>query len=218
MFTGLIQDVGNIRNIDRTGEVVRLSIHTRLPVEEFQPGESVAVDGICLTVVDKHSEVFKVEVSPETLSRTTLEEARPGRRVNLERALRFSDRLGGHLVTGHIDGMGHIQNKLMQSRHWDLRIGIPPALHSYLVEKGSVAIDGVSLTVNRCQEASFDLTLIPYTIQETTLAQKTVGDRVNVECDILGKYVEKFLLGRFSSGESNSNKISEEYLREHGFL
>jgi riboflavin synthase len=216
MFTGLIQDVGTVRKFDRAGDLVRLAIHTALPLEGFQPGESISVDGICLTVVQVDSDVFVVEISPETLVRTTLGEARRGRKVNLERALLLSDRLGGHLLTGHIDGIGWIRRRLLEPHHLDLGIGIPPALDRYVVEKGSVAVDGISLTVNRCEKGSFDLTLIPHTIEATTLAHKNVGDRVNVECDVLGKYVEKVLNERLSSGDGG--KISEAYLKEHGFF
>jgi riboflavin synthase len=218
MFTGLIQDVGRIRAVDTAHKVVRLTIQTALPVADFRIGESVAVSGVCLTVVGTHTGSFQVEASPETLDRTNLGKVRPGGRVNLERALRLSDRLGGHLVTGHIDGLGRIRRRRMDPRHLELQIQVLPSMGRYLVEKGSVAVEGVSLTVNRCGQDWFDLTLIPHTIAETTLSEKREGDLVNVECDILGKYVEKFLLGRASTGAARSGGITEDLLKERGFL
>lgn len=218
MFTGLIQDVGRIQAVGKAGEFVHLTIRTDLPLEEFQIGESVSINGICLTVVGRGRSAFQVEVSHETLRRTNLDTARPGDRVNLERALRLSDRLGGHLVTGHIDGVGRIQRKDKGPRHLDLEIQVSPSVGHYLVDKGSVAVDGISLTVNRCGTNWFGLTLIPHTIQETTLGEKREGDRVNVECDILGKYVEKFLRGNRSPEGDAANGITEDLLKEHGFL
>lgn len=218
MFTGLVQDVGFVQEIKRSGELIRLTIRTTLPVGEFLVGESIAVDGICLTVVGLGSESFQIEVSPETLERTTLAAATPASPVNLERALQLSDRLGGHLMTGHIDGIGHIQRRGEASRHLDMDFGVPSSMSRYLVEKGSVGVDGISLTVNRYGEGWFGVTLIPHTIQQTTLRKKRVGDRVNIECDILGKYVERVLEARDKVKSKPSNEITEAYLREHGFL
>ncbi|MGQ9652524.1 MAG: riboflavin synthase, partial [Thermodesulfobacteriota bacterium] len=149
MFTGLIQDVGVIRRVNRQRDIARLWIQTGLSTEGFRRGESIAVDGVCLSVVEAGSGGFEVELSPETMGRTTLGEARIGRRVNLERALRPSDRLGGHLVTGHIDGIGKIQRRDKGIHHLEFWIQIPPSIGRYIVEKGSVAVDGVSLTVAR---------------------------------------------------------------------
>jgi riboflavin synthase len=216
VFTGLIQDVGSIYKITKAEGLYRLWIRTALNLEDFQPGESVAVNGICLTVVDSDEDRFLLEISPETLSRTALGEVRPGRRVNLELALRLSDRLGGHIVTGHIDGVGRVRRRQSGPGHLELEVGIEPRLGPYLVEKGSVAVDGISLTTNRCGADWFALTLIPHTIERTTLVEKRIGDRVNVECDILGKYVERFLRAR-SAGDPKGGKITEDYLREHGF-
>lgn len=193
-------------------------IQTRLSTEGFHTGESIAVDGVCLSVVEVGAGVFEVEMSPETMRRTTLGEAGIGRKVNLERAVRLSDRLGGHLVTGHIDGVGKVRRVERGGHHLEFEIEVPASIARYLVEKGSVAVDGVSLTVNRCAHDRFSLTLIPLTIRETTLGEKVVGDMVNVECDILGKYVEKFLLGRSGNQPSERIGVTEEYLREHGFI
>jgi riboflavin synthase len=218
VFTGLIQDVGVIRRVERQGPLFGLTIQTALPVEELQRGESIAVAGICLTVVGVQPGLIHVEVSPETLERTTLGRAAAGWRVNLERALRLSDRLGGHLVTGHVDGMGWIHRRQMGPRHLELEIRVPTPVGRYVVEKGSVAVDGISLTVNRCGGDWFGLTLIPHTIQETTLAEKGVGDPVNIECDIVGKYVEKLIQGRLPEKEIQPHGVTEDYLREHGFM
>lgn len=219
MFTGLVQDVGLVRRLDSCGELVRLTIQSGLVAEGFQLGESVAVDGVCLTVVSLGTSSFQVEVSPETLERTTLGEAQPGRPVNLERALRLSDRLGGHLVTGHVDGVGVLRRRQTGPRHLDLEVRVPAQLSRYLVEKGSVAVDGISLTINRCGRDWFGLTLIPQTITRTTLAVKGVGARVNIECDILGKYVERFLgVGPGALQRGASDGITEDLLRRHGFV
>jgi riboflavin synthase len=218
LFTGLIQDIGAIRQVERCGELIVLTIQTSLPVQDLELGESVAVDGICLTVTSRGSQSFQVEASPETLDRTTLCQVQAGRPLNLERALRFSDRLGGHLVTGHIDGIGTIRERRSATRFSELGIRVPADLGRYIVEKGSVAVDGISLTVNRCGPDWFELAVIPYTIARTTLAAKGVGERVNVECDILGKYVEKFLGGRIAQGTEAPQGVTEDFLRQHGFF
>lgn len=219
MFTGLVQDVGFIKRLERCGELLRLTIQSRLLEESPQLGESISVDGVCLTVVSFGREAFQVEVSPETLERTTLGEAEPGRPVNLERALRVSDRLGGHLVTGHVDGVGVLKRRQTANRYLELEIGLPGELGRYLVEKGSIAVDGISLTINRCGRDWFGLALIPHTISQTTLAMKGVGARVNIECDILGKYVEKLLEARARNlPQGGPGGVTEELLQKHGYL
>lgn len=215
MFTGLIQDIGLVRKVDRAGELMRLTIQSSLVSEGFQLGESIAVDGVCLTVVSVGGNWFQVEVSPESMERTTLGSLEPGIPVNLERALRLSDRLGGHLVTGHVDGVGVLRKRTKGQRHVELEVGIPVHLGRYIVEKGSIAVDGISLTINRCGQDWFGLTLVPHTIARTTLAVKGVGARVNIECDILGKYVER-LLGP-QAQRAGLGGISEELLRRYGF-
>jgi riboflavin synthase len=216
VFTGLIQDVGLVRKIDRAGELVRLTIQSSLVEEGFELGESVAVDGVCLTVVSIGANWFQVEVSPESLERTTLGEMEAGMPVNLERALRLSDRLGGHLVTGHVDGVGVLRRLRKGQRHVELEVAVPSHLGRYLVEKGSIAVDGISLTINKCGQDWFGLTLIPHTIARTTLAVKGVGAKVNIECDILGKYVERLLGPRIS--KPSSEGITEEMLKRLGFV
>ena len=217
MFTGLVQDLGVVRNVRRDGELVRMSIETALDTAGFEMGESVSVNGICLTVVEIGSDRFAVEMSQETIQRTTFDEVRAGSKVHLERALRLTDRLGGHLVSGHIDGVGTIRKRLDGPRSLEMEIAIPAEMSRYVVEKGSVAVDGVSLTVNVCGDGWFGLTLIPHTLKETILNDKRVGARVNVECDLLGKYVERLL--RKDEGEQKpAGGVTMETLAEHGFL
>jgi riboflavin synthase len=179
-----------------------------------QLGDSINVNGVCLTVVQKRQQSIELDLSKETLQRTILGELKEGDRVNLERALRLADRLGGHIVTGHIDGIGVIVEKKKERDFLQLGIRIPESVSKYVVQKGSIAIDGISLTVNEYQEGEIRLTLIPYTIEKTTLVEKKVGDRLNVEADILGKYVEK-LLGR---GGRKSGEMDLSFLKEHGII
>ncbi|RMF90974.1 MAG: riboflavin synthase, partial [Nitrospinota bacterium] len=177
-------------------------------------GESIAVNGVCLTVVDCATASFQVEVSPETLRRTNLGALRVGDGVNLERALRLGDRLGGHYVTGHIDGTGTVTHKVAEGNALNYTIRTGSEILRYIVAKGSIAVDGISLTVVSVGEASFSVTIIPHTARMTTLGKKGPGDTVNIECDLLGKYVEKFL----RNGRREAEGISRSFLAEHGYL
>jgi riboflavin synthase len=181
-------------------------------------GDSIAVDGACLTVTAAQRDQVTLDISSETLEKTTLGTLKAGDRVNLERALRLSDRLGGHLVSGHIDGTGIVERIEKLERSWRMRIGIDQALSRYLVEKGSVAIDGISLTVNRCEETSFWITIIPQTAKETTILKKKAGDKVNIEIDMISKYVEK-LVGhtRSAVSEKKPTGIDRDMLSRYGF-
>jgi len=216
MFTGLIEDCGHVRSIRRSGEAAVLSVVTALPVREILLGESIAVNGACLTVTAIGAEGFDADVSPETFSRTTLGRLRPGQPVNLERALRLGDRLGGHLVTGHIDAVGRIISRHSEQNAVVLEIEVPPACSRYLVEKGSVAVDGISLTVNAIDGVRFRLSIIPHTIAMTTLKSCVAGSDVNIETDLLGKYVERLLSP--ASGAEVKPTLSRELLAKHGFL
>lgn len=187
MFTGIVQELGRVRA--RTGS--RLEIQADTVLDGLQVGHSVAHNGCCLTVVDLASGWYAVEVVDETLSRTNLGDLRPGDRVNLERPLRLQDRLGGHLVQGHVDAVGEVLDPAP-----DLRVGMPADLGRYVVDKGSIAVDGCSLTVVRAGEGEFSAAVIPHTAAVTTLGTKASGDRVNLEVDVLAKYVEKLLSGR----------------------
>jgi riboflavin synthase len=214
MFTGLIEDVGEVTALHR-GERTRLVVRTgRIPPAELVLGESVAVDGCCLTVVAVEAGGFVAEVSPESLARTTLGEARPGTRVNLERAMRLGDRLGGHLVLGHVDGVGRIERRARVGDFVELTVEAPPEVARWLLPKGSVALDGISLTVNEVRDRRFTLMVIPETQQRTGLVGKGEGARVNLEGDVLGKWVAR-LVG--TAGGAPAGGVDEEFLRRHGF-
>jgi riboflavin synthase len=215
MFTGLIEDVGTIRQLRRGGEGARITVATRLPMEEITLGESVAVNGICLTVVSFGSGTFAADVSPESLERSTLGELAPGAAVNLERALRLSDRLGGHLVSGHVDGVATVTERRQDRNAVRFTFRLPKELTRYLVEKGSVTVDGISLTVNEVGAESFGLAVIPHTLSATTLKDLRPGGRVNIETDLIGKYVERFLGKDPSSGGST---LDLRFLANNGFL
>jgi len=215
MFTGLIEDIGTVLRLEQHGAAGRLEVTTGLPGDEIKLGESVAVNGVCLTVVAKGGGALSFDVSPESLKAAGFARLRPGSRVNLERALRLSDRLGGHIVTGHVDCTATIAGRREISGNTVFSFNISQADARYLVSKGSVAIDGVSLTVNEVSPNGFTVNIIPHTSLETTLHLMRPGDVVNIEFDILAKYVERLLPG----GEtSRKGGLSLELLAETGFL
>jgi riboflavin synthase len=196
MFTGLVEDVGKISSLRLDGRSAALRVKTKLAVRFMPLGASIAVNGACLTVVRKLKGEFTVDVSPETLMRTNLETLSVGSLVNLERPMRLQDRLGGHLVTGHVDGIGTIGTIVAMQPDGDftmIRVRVPTRLGALLVTKGSVAVDGVSLTVNDCRRDSFSVAIIPFTLQHTNLRARRVGDKVNIETDLIGKYVQSFI-------------------------
>ena len=193
MFTGIIETVGRIERLTPLDGGARLSVATPRPLAKLSIGESIAVNGACMTVTRKAPRRFTVEISPESLRRTTLGTLTRGSSVNLERALRASDRLGGHIVQGHVDAMGTLQS-IRPDGEWVLyRFRTPASVRRYLVEKGSIAVDGVSLTIFACRGSAFTVALIPHTLEVTTLGMRTPGDRVNLEADILMKHVEALL-------------------------
>ena len=196
------------------GQEERLTLEIPMDLTDLKLGDSININGVCLTVVEKKEQAIGVDLSLETLEKTILGKLKEGDKVNLERALRLTDRLGGHIVTGHIDGIGVILEKRRERDFLGLRVRIPPSISRYVVQKGSIAIDGISLTVNQCQGEEIQITLIPYTIEKTTLIDKKVGDQVNVEADILGKYVEKML----DRGVGESERVDLSFLKEHGFV
>ncbi|HEX4051433.1 MAG TPA: riboflavin synthase [Steroidobacteraceae bacterium] len=194
MFTGIVQDVGWVQALERRGADLRLAIGTqRLELSRAALGDSISVAGVCLTAVGLAAHRFDVDVSLETLARTTLGGWQVGRRVNLEPALRAGDALGGHLVAGHVDGLAQLVARSAQARSEQLRFRVPHELSAYLARKGSICIDGVSLTVNAVEGADFEVNLIPHTLEVTTLGQLTVGESVNIEVDLIARYVERLM-------------------------
>ena len=193
MFTGLIEDVGTIESLRFNKKSAVLNVKTRLPLRSMELGASIAINGACLTLVKKAKSSFTVDVSPETLKRTSLAILGAGSLVNLERPLRLQDRLGGHWVTGHVDGVGRVESIATRGEFTFFTFGVAPQLGTLLVSKGSVAVDGISLTVNECGRRRFSVAIIPFTLQHTNLRVRRVGDKVNVEADLIGKYVQKFL-------------------------
>lgn len=210
MFTGIIEGLGTVNRISRKGEDALLIVDTSVNLDDINVGDSISVSGACLTVTEKGAQRFSADVSAETLTRTNLKSLKTGDKVNLEKSLRLNSFLGGHLVLGHVDGIGKIQEKVSKAASILFSVEIDAGLSRYVVEKGSVAVDGISLTVNRCEKNRFYVNIIPHTAQSTTLGFKKVADLVNIETDIIGKYVEKFL---------NPGKgINMNFLAEHGFL
>ena len=217
MFTGIVEAVGKIVAKEPYGVDMRLRIATdKLDLGGAELGDSLAVSGVCLTAVALPGDGFWADVSGETLQRTVLGALRLGDAVNLERALTPTTRLGGHLVSGHVDGVGEVVDFRQAGRSWRLRIQAPASLARYIAEKGSICIDGVSLTVNTVAGALFELNIVPHTLQETTLAEYRVGRRVNLEVDVIARYLERLLLGE-RAAEPGAG-LSEAVLRERGFL
>ena len=217
MFTGLIEGIGSVSDIRRSGNEMRVRIAPPFDTGQCQIGESISVNGVCLTVAEMRGAFVWMDVSGETLSRSTLGLLKVGDSVNLERALRLSDRLGGHLVSGHIDGMGTIIKKEPLGQSWRIRVRVPDALSRYLIEKGSVAVEGISLTINACENDFFEVNIIPQTRTATTLLIKRTGDPVNIETDMIGKYVEKMLRREGLETEKKASGIDLETLVKHGF-
>lgn len=215
MFTGLIEDVGRVVRLERRGAAARLVVATGLPLAEIALGESVAVNGVCLTVVDRGEGALAFDVSPESLRTAGFSGFSAGKEVNLERALRLDQRLGGHLVSGHVDCVATVAERREVSGNIVFVFHLPPAYGRYLVAKGSVAINGVSLTVNEVTADGFSVNVIPHTGGATTLQRLKPGDGVNIEVDILAKYVER-LLGGKDAGRSGG--LSLEALAQAGFL
>ena len=218
MFTGLAEGLGRVKRIRRMQDQMEVCVSPLFDMSECNLGDSISISGVCLTVSRMEGGAVYMDVSGETLSRTTLGLLKQGDLVNLERALRLSDRLGGHLVLGHVDGMGRILKKEAQNNSWLFKIEIHEALSRYMIEKGSVAVDGISLTINACENAFFEVNIIPHTGGQTTLLKKNVGDSVNVETDLIGKYVEKLLFTHPSEQkEKKSSGVTLETLLKYGF-
>jgi len=221
MFTGIIEGLGTITGIQSSGKGSSFSLTADFSLEGTRIGDSIAVNGACLTAVQVGGNQFKVDVAPETLSLTNLGQSKVGERVNLERALSLSGRLDGHLVSGHIDGTGTIKSRQNMGNAIIVSFAIPEAIAYYMIRKGSVAVDGISLTINDCQSNSFSVSIIPHTAALTTVGFKKLGETVNIETDMIGKYVERFIK-KGSRGpekpESKKTEIDVEFLARTGFL
>ena len=216
MFTGIIQSVGSIVQKEALGQDMRLHLHApSLELSTVQQGDSIAVNGVCLTVITLSSDRFGADVSNETLSRTTLGTLHVGSSVNLEKALTPQTPLGGHIVSGHVDGIGEIVQIYPDGRSKRLHIRAPYELAKYIASKGSICVDGISLTVNTVLGAEFALNIVPHTLAQTTLEQVKIGQRVNLEVDMIARYLERLLLGE-QAAEPNG-KITESFLKQHGF-
>jgi riboflavin synthase len=219
MFTGIIEGLGTISAIQASGIGKRLTVTSDFDLLQSRIGDSIAVNGACLTAVELSSRRFIADVSPETLSKTTFGKIGIGDRVNLERALRLSDRLDGHLVSGHIDGTGIMEHKKNVGNAVIIGFSVPKSLGRYMILKGSVAVDGISLTINHCTDAHFEVSIIPHTAGLATIGFKSVGAAVNIETDLIGKYVERFLMPhRQPDTTEPASGLNMQFLAKSGFL
>ena len=218
MFTGLVEELGKIKSITKGTKSARLTIEGQVVLQDVKLGDSIAVNGTCLTVVEYTQRSFTADVMPETVRSTVLAELKPGDVVNLERTLRLGDRLGGHIVSGHVDGVGVIRSKERSDNAIVVTIEAPPEVMRYIIAKGSIAIDGTSLTIVDYGTDWFSVSLIPHTASLTTVGLKEIGSKVNLEADVLGKYVAK-LLGLQNGDEKKqaSSGLTMEFLQQHGF-
>lgn len=217
MFTGIIQAIGRVEALEDRGGDQRIRIDAgELDLTQAAIGDSIAVNGVCLTAVELSGSRFAADVSRESLSLTTLGALKPGSRVNLEQALRLATPLGGHLVSGHVDGVGTLLAIDQDARSWRLQIHAPGELARYIAAKGSICVDGVSLTVNRVKGAVFDLNIVPHTLSVTIIGEYRSGTRVNLEVDLIARYLERLVLGEHAAEPGAG--VTEELLRRHGFL
>jgi len=219
MFTGIVAGTGILRGKRGAGGGLAFDLEAGFDLADPEEGESIAINGVCLTAYTIKGHRFIVDVSPESLARTTLGDLGVGSPVNMERALRLSDRLGGHIVSGHVDCVATVREKRSTGAFTLFSFSLPEQWNRYVIEKGSVTIDGVSLTVNSCSAGRFEVSIIPHTLQQTTLGRLKIGNSVNIEVDIIGKYVEKLLAVQLvtSSGQEQG-KINPAFLAEHGFF
>ncbi len=212
MFTGIIEQLGKIKKVEKRSNMFCLIVESETVFEDIKSGESISVNGCCLTVTKIEGKNIYFDISLETAKKTNLVNLKINEMVNLERALRVTDRLSGHFVTGHIDGLGEIKNKIRQGDNISLKVLIPHELKNYIVAKGSIAVEGISLTINEISDDYFSLQIIPHTFKNTNLSYKRIGDKVNIEVDMLGKYA------RGNTPFKTANTISEEFLKEKGFI
>jgi len=221
MFTGIIEGLGTIKAIQPAEQGKRFTVEADFILDQTRIGDSICVSGACLTAVAVQGKRFSVDVSPETLAMTTFGNVKIGARVNLERALRLSDRLDGHLVSGHIDGTGVLKQKKSTGNAIVVTIEVSDSLSRYMIKKGSVAVDGISLTINTCGRDSFEVSIIPHTAKVTTIGFKNIGDSVNIETDMIGKYVERFVTKSRDAGndkDTADSSIDMQFLAKSGFI
>jgi riboflavin synthase len=220
MFTGIIQAVGEVAALQRSGGDLRLRVRSgRLPLDDVAPGDSICTSGVCLTVVELPGDGYWADVSAETLAHTTLGELAPGARVNLEKALTPASRLGGHIVSGHVDGVGEVVSLDQDGRSLRCVMRAPDPLAKYIAHKGSICVDGTSLTVNAVDGARFELNIIPQTLAETIFGDYRPGSRVNLEVDVIARYLERLLLGEAAAAPGGEGSgLSLETLARHGYL
>lgn len=220
MFTGIIQAVGHIKAAQAKQGDLRLYIATgKLDLSDVELGDSIATNGVCLTVVDLPGDGFWADVSRETLEYSTLEHLKVGSEVNLEKALTPTTRLGGHLVSGHVDGVGEVVSRYEDARSWRIHIQAPKSLAKYISHKGSICVDGISLTVNKVDGAVFELNIVPHTVQETIIEHYKQGHKVNLEVDVIARYLERLLMGDKAAEAGQQGKdLSLSFLAENGFL
>ena len=218
MFTGIIQAVGSIASLEQRGGDMRLGVQGgKLTMDDVKPGDSIAVSGVCLTVVEKTAQGFSADVSGETLQRTIIGTLAVHDAVNLEKALTLETRLGGHLVSGHVDGIGTVTARRADSRSVQFTVQAPDALARYIAVKGSICVDGVSLTVNAVDGAAFELNIVPHTLSETIMQDYRAGRQVNLEVDLVARYLERLLLGDAAAQPGTSGQITRELLESCGF-
>ena len=212
MFTGIIAAVGQLKSLESRGGDIRLHIDpAKLDLTDVKLGDSIAVNGVCLTVVEMASRSLQFDVSQETVQRTSLGQLKTGSEANLEKALAVGDRLGGHMVSGHVDGLGEVISKTASARSWQYKIKVPTELERYIAEKGSITIDGVSLTVNGVFDGGFDINIIPHTLEETIIKHYQTGTRVNLEVDLIARYLERLL-------PQTGSTISRDFLTQQGYI
>ncbi|MEW8970620.1 riboflavin synthase [Mesobacillus jeotgali] len=218
MFTGIIEEIGTVASIQHRGESFVLTVDAKKVLTDVHLGDSIAVNGVCLTVTSFTENRFTVDVMPETVKASSLKSVKRGSKVNLERAMAAGGRFGGHFVAGHVDGVGTIKGKKQIENAVYYEIQVDPELLKYVIMKGSVAVDGTSLTVFGISEDSLTLSLIPLTLKDTVLGFKDTGDIVNIECDMIGKYVGHFLSNQFRSAPKRGNNITAQFLEDNGFM
>jgi riboflavin synthase len=219
VFTGIVEEIGSIKSLSQKGQAMILTIQAKRILEDVHLGDSISVNGVCLTVTDYSASQFSLDVMPETFRKTNLHELSNGSKVNLERAMQANGRFGGHIVQGHVDGIGMVRQRTTEENA--VVFTIEPkdsSMFRYMIDQGSITIDGISLTIVKAAEGSFSVSIIPHTLAQTILQDKRIGDTVNIECDLLGKYVNHLL--RFDGNLALNKKsiLNEAFLSENGFM